>query len=203
MMMLWMAYVLLFIMLLALAWRSLQINKLSQELHIIRKEFAKEGDVIEHTVNALMQRFDTTLYYYRPVIHDRAAMEALALENLAQDLRVMSKFVGYGESAGWGRAFDILALYRIRLIVGRVVLSASASDEFKEGMDKLVASLEAFEFLRGARRTNIREQAPYELDNDKWPHLQLAQMKVASTQEEAQKLLQLLEQDNWRVAPQP
>ena len=203
MMMLWMAYVLLFIMLLSLAWRSLQINKLSQELDMIRTEFAKEGAMLQDTVNGLMQDFDTTVYFYRLVIHDRAAMEALALENLAEDLRIMSKFVGYGESVGWGVAFDILARYRVRLLVGRVVLSASASDEFKEGMDKLVANLESFEFLRGIRRTNIREQALFELANDKWPHLQLAQMKVASTQEQAQKLMQMLEQDNWRVAPQP
>jgi hypothetical protein len=58
-------------------------------------------------------------------------MEALALHNLAEDLRMMSKFVGFGEAAGWGHAFDVLAHYRVRLIVGRVALSASASDEFK------------------------------------------------------------------------
>lgn len=202
MMMLWISFGLLLIALLAFVWRTTQVRRLSQELTSVRRKLCDEGSVLQDVINAIIQDFDGTLYYYRPVIHDRAAMEALALHNLCEDLRMMAQFVGYGEAAGWGHAFEVLAHYRVRLIVGRVVLSASASDEFKEGMDKLVDSLKVFEMLRGIRRTNIREQAPYELSNEKWPHLQMTQLQVASTQEEARKLLELIDRDNWRGASQ-
>jgi hypothetical protein len=86
--------------------------------------------------------------------------------------------------------------------VGRVALSASASDQFKEGMDKLMDNLKRFEMLRGVRRANIREHAPYELSNERWGHLQLAQLGAASTQEEARNLMKLLEQDQWKAVPQ-
>jgi hypothetical protein len=202
MMMLWIPYVLLFTAVVAFVWRTTQVGRLTEELNIVRRKLVEEGGVLDHTVNAIVEDFDGTLYYYRPVFYDRAAMEALALDNLTQDLRVLSKFVGFGESAGWGHAFDVLAHYRVRLIVGRVALSASASDQFKEGMDKLMDNLKRFEMLRGVRRANIREHAPYELSNERWGHLQLAQLGAASTQEEARNLMKLLEQDQWKAVPQ-
>src|SRR5688500_14335134 len=113
--MLWIPYVLLLIALLAFFWRTNQVWRLSRELNLVRKKLAEEGSVLQNTVNTIIQGFDRTLYYYRPVIYDRAAMEALALNNLAEDLRMMSKFVGYGEAAGWGHAFYVLAQYRVRL----------------------------------------------------------------------------------------
>jgi hypothetical protein len=69
-------------------------------------------------------------------------------------------------------------------------------------MDKLVDNLKVFEMLRGFRRTNIREHAPYELSNQRWPDLRAAQLQVASTQEEARNLMELLEQDRWGAVPQ-
>jgi hypothetical protein len=197
----WIPYVLLFIALLAFFWRTSQVGRLSQELTIVRRRLAEEGFVLQNTINTIIQDFDGTLYYYRPVIYDRAAMEALALHNLAEDLRIMSKFVGYGEAVGWGHAFDVLAHYRVRLIVGRVALSASASDEFKEGMDKLADDLKVFAMLRGFRRSIIREHALSELSDQRWPDLQVAQLQVAGTQEQARNLMELLEHDRWRAVP--
>lgn len=200
--MLWIPYTLLFIALLAFFWRTTQVWRLSHELDTMRTKLAEEGGVLQDTVNAIIQDVDMTLYFYRPVMYDRPAMETVALGDLVQDLRILSNFVGYGEAAGWEHAFGVLALYRIHLVVGRLVLSASASDEFEEGMDKLLAKLKVFEMLRGFHRTYIRKQGPHEVFAKPWPDLQVAQLQVASTQEEARKLLQLLEQDNWRVAPQ-
>lgn len=198
----WIPYVLLFIALLAFFWRTTQVGRLSKELDIVRRELAEEGFVLQNAINTIMQDFVGTLYYYRPVIHDRAAMEALALHNLAEDLRMMSNFVGYGESVGWSRASDILAECRVRLIVGQVALSASASDEFKEGMDKLVDNLKVFDTQRGFRRSIVRWHAPSELSDQRWPDLQVAQLQVADTQEQAQNLMELLEHDRWRLFPQ-
>ena len=200
--MLWLPYVLLFIALLAFFWRTTQVWRLSQELDILRGNLAKEGDEFRVAINTVFEDFDKTLYHYRPVIHDRAAMEARALYNLADDLRAMSNFVGYGERKGWGTAFDLFAHYRARLIVGRVALSASASDEFKEGMDKLVDDLKGFETMRTLLRTTIKGQAQSEPSDQRWPDLQATQLKVAGTQEQARKLMELLEQDKWRAVPQ-
>jgi hypothetical protein len=69
-------------------------------------------------------------------------------------------------------------------------------------MDKLVDNLKGFELLRGLRRTHMRKHAPYELSNQRWPDLQLAQLQVADTQEQARNLMELLEQDKWRAVPQ-
>jgi len=194
----WIPYVLLFITFLAFCWRTYQLRKLSTEFDIVRRKLIEEGGELQDTINFVIHHFDGTLYYYRDVIYDRPAMEALALDNLAEDLRVMSKFVGFGESVGWGHAFNILANYRVRLIVGRVALSVSASEEFKERVDKLVDNLKVFEMLRGFRRTNTAEHAPYELANKQWPDLQVAQSLVVDTQEQARNLMKFLEQDQWK-----
>ena len=199
---LFIALVLLFIALLALFRKTIRVWRLSAELKSMRDEVGNEGSELQDTINHTIEQFDGTLYFYRPVIHDRAAMEALALQNMVQDLRIMSQLVGYGESVGWGRAFALLRHYRVRLIVGRVALSASASDKFIEGMDKLDANLKVFEMLNGFRHNNLRKHAPYELSDERFPELQATQSQVVSMQQNARDLMEMLEQDEWRAARQ-
>ena len=176
----------------------LTLRDLEEDIQQLQTRLVGQGGKLNEAVESCIRTFTSELESYRGALGDQAAMDAVALRNLGQDLPVLSKIVGYAVASGWPQALYVLAGIRPRLILGQFVLSRSTAvpPEVEAGIEPLLRRMRSFSGLQGMYydfyQGHIMAVKPSREQERQWPDRQLAELTAADTEEEAKQLMAVL-----------
>ena len=174
------------------------LRDLEEDIQQLQTRLVGQGGKLNEAVESCIRTFTSELESYRGALGDQAAMDAVALRNLGQDLPVLSKIVGYAEASGWPQALYVLAGIRPRLILGQFVLSRSTAvpPEVETGIEPLLRRMRSFSGLQGMYydfyQGHIMAVKPSREQERQWPDRQLAELTAADMEEEAKQLMAVL-----------
>lgn len=175
-----------------------QLKDLEGAIQELQSRLVGPGGKIGDAVESCIRNFTSELDSYRGALGDQRALDAIARRHLGEDLPVLSRIGAYAESAGWPHALVVLAGIRLRMVIGKLVLSQSpdAPLALVAGMEQLLGRLRSFSGLQGMYydfyQGHLMAVKPPREEERKWPDQQLAEMTAADTETEAKQLLALM-----------
>jgi hypothetical protein len=175
---------------------KLDLSKQHDDL-LMRLKCGRSGRIQEVTEMQLRD-FHSTLQAYNVARPNAQDIEAVALREMVQDLRVLATITNYAQEGAWGHAFAVVIGIRVRLVVSQFVFEhvPSGSEPVRRGIEHLLVLLRAWAALAAFYDDFTQPRAfkaPGELAVKNWPDLPAAEAVARETRDAARALLALVE----------
>ena len=170
----------------------------NDDIKVLQERLIGPGGHLTDAVENSIRTFDSVLEGYRRAFGNQEALDKIVLRNLGEDLPVLSRIDGYARSAGWPRAFAVLAGIRVRMIIAKFVLtnSSAVSEEVRDRIGGLLQTFQGFSALAGLyydfSNTHLLAIKPLVESQNAWPEVSAAEIEAASTETQAKELMKLL-----------